>query len=86
MTSYNKNVDKKMKKLENILKLLAMNNEQFMENFKSFIDEESPDAEKLMILKGIKKADYLQFLGNIFKKWVCVYLLYVICLIKFSTV
>jgi vacuolar protein sorting-associated protein 53 len=63
-TSYLTNVNKKMAKLENILKLLTMSNEQFMSNLKNFFEKDSPEVERLMILKGIKKTD--NFLGKMF--------------------
>ena len=65
--TYSGYVEKKMKKIENILKLLAMNNEMFMSNIKNFFDDpNAPEIEKLMILKGMKKGDNT----NLFKNFV----------------
>jgi len=55
-------VNKKLTRTENILKLLAMNNEQFLKNVKSFFqDPTAPELEKLMTLKGFKKGDITNF-------------------------
>jgi len=55
-------VNKRMTRTENILKLLAMSNEQFLKNVNSFFpDPTAPELEKLMILKGFKKGDITNF-------------------------
>ena len=64
--TFNGYVDKKMTKIDSVLKLMAMNNEQFMSNVKSFFEKENdPEIERLMVYKGIKKGD-----TNLFKNFV----------------
>ena len=64
--TYINSVNKKMAKVENILKLLAMNNDQFMNNISNFFeDPNAPEVEKLMVIKGLKKSDYTNLFKNI---------------------
>lgn len=62
ITSFTNFVNKTMLKSENILKLLAMNKDKFVENFKKFCDD-TADVEKILALKGLKKTD----VPNLFK-------------------
>lgn len=59
-TSFNTFVTKTTQKSENILKLLAMNKEKFIENFRKFYEDASNiELEKILNLKGLKKNDVL---------------------------
>lgn len=58
VTSFTNFVNKTMVKSENILKLLAMNRDKFVENFRKFYEEASnADIEKIIALKGLKRND-----------------------------
>lgn len=58
ISSFTNFVNKTMVKSENILKLLAMNKEKFVENFRKFYEDASnADIEKLIALKGLKRND-----------------------------
>jgi hypothetical protein len=62
--SYTSNVNKKMAKIENVLKLLAMNTDQFAANARNFLERDAPEIEKIMIMKGLKKTD--NFINKLF--------------------
>jgi hypothetical protein len=58
ISSFTNFVNKTMVKSENILKLLAMNKDKFVENFRKFYEEATnADIEKLIALKGLKRND-----------------------------
>ena len=69
-TSYLQYVTKKMSKTENILKLAAMNREQFGLNWKNFFEKDDiPELGWLMTIKGIKKdGDSDSYFASFFKK------------------
>lgn len=56
--SFTNFVNKNFQKNENLLKLLAMNKEKFVENFRNFYeDANNLEIEKILALKGLKKGD-----------------------------
>ena len=58
VSSFTNFVNKTMVKSENILKLLAMNKDKFVENFRKFYEDASnPDIERIIALKGLKRSD-----------------------------
>ena len=56
---YHAHVEKTFQKSETILKLLSMSNEMFSENLTKLMpDLDASEAEKMMILKGIKRKEF----------------------------
>ncbi len=56
--SFTNFVNKNFQKSDNLLKLLAMSKEKFVENFRNFYeDTNNIEIEKILAMKGLKKGD-----------------------------